>query len=356
MVVIFDVDGVLIDVSKSYHYSIGDTVKKFSGVEKPLEELLDIKFSFNINNDWDASIAGIIYAKSNLNLENFKKLFKEFSNSLDKMYIFAEKNEIELPVYEELVDFFESRYRIHRLKEEMIFPHDVLERISKKADILGVITGRPFEDLDFSFKHFKLYRYFDYIITEDDIPEPELRKPSSYPLELFFKKLSYEEPAFYIGDTNADLKMVESFNRKNEKNVQFVLMENQHNKDIKTDIKETRNMLYRLYHANLVSFTRKKDKKKGWYIYYWTFNHKNIKHLNTELKKNRLKNLKERVKRESKSLFFACNNKCIRFDFDQATNFNFKCPECGELMHQEDNKKIIEKLEKEIKALEKELK
>ena len=237
MVVIFDVDGVLIDVSKSYHYSIGDTVKHFSGIEKPLKDLLDIKFSFNINNDWDASIAGIIYAKSNLNLESFKKLFKDFSTSLDKIYGFAEKNKIELPVYEEVVDFFENMYKTHRLKERMIFPHDVLERVSKKADILGIITGRPFEDLDFSFKHFELYRYFDYIITEDHIPEPNLRKPSPYPLELFFEKISYEEPAFYIGDTKADLEMVESFNKKNEKNVQFVLMENQHNRDIETEIR-----------------------------------------------------------------------------------------------------------------------
>ncbi len=236
MIVIFDVDGVLIDVSKSYHFSIKDTVEYFSKREVPLEELLDIKFSFNINNDWDASIAGILYALSQENLKEFKVSFKDFSKSLNDMYKFAEKKGIKLPEYKELIEFFEGVYREHRKKEQLLFPHDVLERISKKADILGVITGRPFEDLDFSFKEFDLYRYFDYIITEDDIPDPKLRKPSSYPLKLFFEKVDYHEPVFYIGDTNADLQMVSSFNKEENKNVSFVLMENKHNRDINAQL------------------------------------------------------------------------------------------------------------------------
>ena len=50
---------------------------------------------------------------------------------------------------------------------------------------------------------------------------------------------------------------------KNKKNVsEFKLAD-----DIKEEINTTRNMLYRLLDNNLVSFVRKKDKKKGWYIY-----------------------------------------------------------------------------------------
>jgi len=37
---------------------------------------------------------------------------------------------------------------------------------------------------------------------------------------------------------------------------------------LKKDINETRNMLYKLYNENLVSSIKKKDKKKGWYVYY----------------------------------------------------------------------------------------
>jgi len=235
MIIIFDVDGVLIDVTKSYHYSIKDTVSYFTGKEVPKEELLDIKFFFNINNDWDASVAGIIYLMSGLDLKRFKQMFQPYSNSLDSMYRFANEKGIHLPQYNKLIEIFEGFYHRHREKEKMIFSYDILERINKKADITGVITGRPADDLDYTFRKFNLYKYFDYIITEDDIPSPELRKPSSYPLKLFFEKVEYHSPVFYIGDTKADQKMVKNYNREEGKNVKFILLQNQHNKKVDAD-------------------------------------------------------------------------------------------------------------------------
>ena len=138
---------------------------------------------------------------------------------------------------------------------------------------------------------------------------------------------------------------------KNKKNVsEFKLAE-----QLKQEVNITRNMLYRLYDSNLVTFIRKKDKVKGWYIYYWTFNPRHIKYLNKDLKKKRLERLKERLKREVASDFFICHNNCIRLDFDQATEFNYKCPECGSLLHQEDNTARIRDIEKELGKLQKEM-
>ncbi|MDP2750971.1 MAG: hypothetical protein Q8O89_09140, partial [Nanoarchaeota archaeon] len=136
---------------------------------------------------------------------------------------------------------------------------------------------------------------------------------------------------------------------KNKKNVsEFKLAE-----DIDREINEVRNMLYRLYNANLVSFIRKKDKKKGWYIYYWTFNVKRVKYLSLELKKKKLTKLISRIDREKSAEFFLCSaNQCIRLDFSQAIDFNFKCPECGSLMNQENSDQIIKDLEKEVKDLQ----
>ncbi len=236
MIVIFDVDGVLLDVSKSYHYSIKDTVEFFTGKETNLEELLDIKFTFNINNDWDASIAGILYTQSGLLLEDFKDEFRKFSSSLEDFYKFSIVYGVKLPEYENLVDYFENRYKVHREREELIFLKEVLKQVKEKTDYTGVITGRPFEDLDYSFKKFDLYKYFDHIITEDDIPEPHLRKPSSYPMKMFFEKIPYKEPVYYIGDTKADKLMVESFNEEENKNVKFILNQTPHNKDIEADM------------------------------------------------------------------------------------------------------------------------
>ena len=64
---------------------------------------------------------------------------------------------------------------------------------------------------------------------------------------------------------------------KNKKNVsEFKLAEK-----LKKEVNVARNMLYRLHEANLVTFTRKKDKVKGGYIYYWTLRTKRIKYISS---------------------------------------------------------------------------
>jgi len=125
---------------------------------------------------------------------------------------------------------------------------------------------------------------------------------------------------------------------------------------LKKEINLTRNMLYRLYDNNLVSFIRKKDKKKGWYIYYWTFNQKRVKDLVKDIKKRKYERLLERLAREKNITFYSCPSKCIRLDFEQSHDFSFKCPECGTLLNQEDNRQKIKDLEKETETLSKELK
>ncbi len=138
---------------------------------------------------------------------------------------------------------------------------------------------------------------------------------------------------------------------KNKKNIsEFKIAEM-----LQLDVNIVRNMLYRLYDNNLISFVRRKDKKKGWYIYYWTFNPKRIKQLYIDVRKKKLDKLKDRLAREKANYFFSCASRCMRVDFDQATEFEYKCPECGQLMSQEDNSQKINEIEDEIKRLEGEL-
>jgi len=120
---------------------------------------------------------------------------------------------------------------------------------------------------------------------------------------------------------------------------------------MKLNVNVVRNMLYRLYHKNLVSFVRKKDKKKGWYIYYWTFNVKRVGVLLDEIKKKRIEKLQEWLEREKNNFFFTCPTGCMRLDFEKAMDYGFKCPECGTLMSQEDNSKKIKDIEEEIAKL-----
>ncbi len=138
---------------------------------------------------------------------------------------------------------------------------------------------------------------------------------------------------------------------KNKKNIsEFSIAEN-----IKLEINPTRNLLYKLYNANLVTYNRKKDKLKGWYIYYWTFNPDRVRFLYTDLKKKKLEKLQERLTREQEGYYFNCENNCIRLEFEKAVEFEYKCPECGTLLNEESNTKKIEGIQKEIETLKKAL-
>ena len=112
-----------------------------------------------------------------------------------------------------------------------------------------------------------------------------------------------------------------------------------------------RQMFYRLSDFNLVRFKKKKDKKKGWYIYYWTFLSRNISYAILALKKRRYEGLKSRITREEENIYFICNDNHFKMDFDSATEYEFKCPECGELLFQIDSQKIIDNLRVEMDEL-----
>ncbi len=120
---------------------------------------------------------------------------------------------------------------------------------------------------------------------------------------------------------------------------------------IKKNINVTRSMLYKLSSVNLVSSRRVKDKKKGWFVYYWSLKPNNIKYLAKKSQETCLKKLNIQLKKEQDLDYFACPNVCGRVSYEKAMDLNFKCPECGELMYKEDNSPKIEVLIKEIKRI-----
>ncbi len=139
---------------------------------------------------------------------------------------------------------------------------------------------------------------------------------------------------------------------KNKTNVsEFKLAEK-----LKLTVNHVRNILYRLQEHNLVTSTRRKDKKKGWYIYYWTFNTAQARITLASLKKKKLDDLKGRLSTESLDSFFLCPKDCTRLKITYAMEHDFKCPECGTLLKQEDNEQYLAKIKKEIEDLETEFK
>lgn len=138
---------------------------------------------------------------------------------------------------------------------------------------------------------------------------------------------------------------------KNKQNVNEFDIANK----LKLTINQIRNLIYKFEQYNLVTSIRKKDRKKGWYIYFFTFNEKEAEKSSIILKKNKIEQLKKKLNRESSHEFYACPNKCIRITIENAIENNFTCMECNNLLQPEEREKNTIKIAKEIKVIEEEL-
>ena len=126
-------------------------------------------------------------------------------------------------------------------------------------------------------------------------------------------------------------------------------------KKLELTINQTRNILYKLSDFGLVSFMRKKDKRKGWYIYFWTLNvTKSLDLLEQKLKEESAR-LKSQLKSRIEKRYYLCKTCNIEVTEEAALLNNFICQECEEVYELFNNEEVIEKLEKEISKLEKEI-
>jgi len=124
---------------------------------------------------------------------------------------------------------------------------------------------------------------------------------------------------------------------------------------LKMSINQIRNLLYKLNSHNLVYSNRKKDREKGWYIYYWTFNFRHAKDLLINIKQNEINHLKDELKKESEHRFFVCPVEGIRVEYEEALENDYKCNECGSVLKQEDSAKRINEIEMRMSKLNSEI-
>ena len=123
-------------------------------------------------------------------------------------------------------------------------------------------------------------------------------------------------------------------------------------KKLKLTINQVRNILYKLSNYNLVSFIRKKDKRKGWYTYFWTLDiEKSLELLSKKLEK-KIWNLQHQLKSREEKRFYYCDTCKIEVSEETALLHDFYCKECGEVYQLSDKKEVIENLKKEIAKLE----
>ncbi len=111
-----------------------------------------------------------------------------------------------------------------------------------------------------------------------------------------------------------------------------------------------RKILYILNENKLTEFQRVRDKRSGWYIYYWKETFGNLPNLLSERKDHVVNQLDIRMRFENENFFFTCNNSCTgRYIFIDAMDLNFRCPNCdGGVLAEEKNKEKVKFLKDTI--------
>ncbi len=201
--VIFDMDGVLLDVKDSYYRAIYETAKAFikrmeirqMEIKRMVDYLKNIK---GFNCEWRCTDAIVKY------FENKIKCDFEF---------FIETFYSRRKIRKELMQKFEKIYKKYRDCEKPILKEDFLKRLKKDFKV-AIFTGRPESDAVYGLKKIKLEP--DIIITLENY-----KKPSGTAIKEIFDKLELKE-AIYIGDSMDDLLSVREAREKYRIKICFV--------------------------------------------------------------------------------------------------------------------------------------
>ncbi len=256
--IVFDMDGVLIDVSRSYRDTVRQTAKLFfkhaRAYEKlpeplfPLTDLAAVKQSGGLNNDWDLSCVVInllfdviekppIY-KSKDPWDRYMETMgqcdvtplAEFLNSTPNplstlhqkvgtsknLFIYGlytgdvDTGNIIKQIFQEIYlgpTLFEDTYRLaskfyqgegfnHR--EQLIISRRILEELAANH-ILAIATGRPRSEADYPLDHFGLRKFFSEILALEDCLQEEERI-----FKLEGRKVSLSKPHPFMLDAIAN--------------------------------------------------------------------------------------------------------------------------------------------------------
>ncbi|MFX0057826.1 MAG: transcription factor [Candidatus Hodarchaeota archaeon] len=117
-----------------------------------------------------------------------------------------------------------------------------------------------------------------------------------------------------------------------------------------------RKTLYKLYNEKLAQFRRIRDKSTGWFIYYWWHEFDLLDEIILEKRKLIEQKLRDRLEFEENNYFFVCRD-CqdsnSKYNFEEAYEMNFRCPNCGGSLEAQDNQKIIQFLKEKIVLIQK---
>lgn len=198
-IVVFDIDGVIRDVSNSYRRAIADTVEKFTdGAWRPtMEDLDNLKSEGIWNNDWEAS----------------EELTYRYWESQGRS-----RSEVNLN-YNSIVDFFQRQYRGedpecfngYIAAEPLLVSAKYLQQLSQSRIGWGFFSGATRGSAEYVLKQ-RLQLSEPVLVAMEDAPQ----KPD--PSGLFQAIAQIQQaatitnhlacPRLYLGDTVADMYTV----------------------------------------------------------------------------------------------------------------------------------------------------
>ncbi|MFC7203931.1 transcription factor [Haloferax namakaokahaiae] len=121
------------------------------------------------------------------------------------------------------------------------------------------------------------------------------------------------------------------------------------------ELNDVRRALFILYENDLASYRRVRDEDSGWLTYLWTFHYENIPENLEEEMYRLLEALEERVDYERNHEFYLSEPAGIRFEFAEAMELGFQCPETGAPLEPMDNTDLVGAMETRIDELREEL-
>lgn len=174
---LFDLDGVLVDVAGSYRRAIRETFRFFADAEIDEAAIRAYKDGGGLNDDWDLTLTALRDRGIAVERGRVVEAFQE---------IYLGKN------FDGLIG-----------NEKWLLRGEALKDLFRTFD-LGIVTGRPAAETRFTLEHFGFERFFPVVITRDDLPEGR-GKPDPLGIRSALAVLGRRQ-GFYAGDTVDDMR------------------------------------------------------------------------------------------------------------------------------------------------------
>lgn len=171
--IIFDVDGVLVDTRGSFQQSTLETVEFFAGRKVTRAELHRWKNRPGFNDDWKLSHAWVRALGGDFEFEEVKRKFQEI--------------------------YWGKNGKGNVSQEKWLLPHAALRRLQRTAD-LAIFTGRVWREMDYTLDRAKVREFFNPILTVEEVTRP---KPDPEGLLKILDGRSASD-SLYVGDNVDD--------------------------------------------------------------------------------------------------------------------------------------------------------